>query len=178
MRHAHAPRLQDVAVRGRRAPPGQRVPRAGDSPRSPRRSRASSTASAPPCALATTAGARRRPTSRGSSATSSSSTPSAIPRRWALEEVTRFLSSLAVDGQVAASTQNQALSALLFLYRDPRGTESEGTEVEVRRRCLEGIDCVDPLESRRYAGQPIALSNSTSADIGKAQLCSNTGRTS
>ena len=33
-------------------------------------------------------------------------------------EVTRFLSSLAVDGHVAASTQNQALSALLFLYRE------------------------------------------------------------
>ncbi len=33
-------------------------------------------------------------------------------------EVTAFLSSLAVDGGVAASTQNQALSALLFLYRD------------------------------------------------------------
>jgi integron integrase len=33
-------------------------------------------------------------------------------------EVTRFLSSLAVDGRVAASTQNQALGALLFLYRD------------------------------------------------------------
>ena len=33
-------------------------------------------------------------------------------------EVTRFLTSLAVDGNVAASTQNQALSALLFLYRD------------------------------------------------------------
>ena len=33
-------------------------------------------------------------------------------------EVTRFLSSLAVEGEVAASTQNQALSALLFLYRD------------------------------------------------------------
>ena len=32
-------------------------------------------------------------------------------------EVTRFLSSLAVEGRVAASTQNQALSALLFLYR-------------------------------------------------------------
>src|ERR671919_2575715 len=31
-------------------------------------------------------------------------------------EVTRFLSSLATEGQVAASTQNQALSALLFLY--------------------------------------------------------------
>jgi integron integrase len=33
-------------------------------------------------------------------------------------EVTRFLTSLAVDGNVAASTQNQALSALLFLHRD------------------------------------------------------------
>jgi integron integrase len=33
-------------------------------------------------------------------------------------EVTRFLTWLAVDGRVAASTQNQALSALLFLYRE------------------------------------------------------------
>jgi integron integrase len=33
-------------------------------------------------------------------------------------EVTKFLTSLAVDGQVAASTQNQALSALLFLYKE------------------------------------------------------------
>ena len=33
-------------------------------------------------------------------------------------EVSKFLTSLAVDGQVAASTQNQALSALLFLYRN------------------------------------------------------------
>ena len=33
-------------------------------------------------------------------------------------ELTRYLSSLAVDGNVAASTQNQALSALLFLYRE------------------------------------------------------------
>lgn len=33
-------------------------------------------------------------------------------------DVTRFLTSLAVDGSVSASTQNQALSALVFLYRD------------------------------------------------------------
>ena len=33
-------------------------------------------------------------------------------------EITRFLTSLAVEGRVAASTQNQALSALLFLYRE------------------------------------------------------------
>ena len=33
-------------------------------------------------------------------------------------EVTRFLTSLAVRDRVAASTQNQALNALLFLYRE------------------------------------------------------------
>jgi integron integrase len=33
-------------------------------------------------------------------------------------EVTRFLTHLAVDAHVSASTQNQALSAVLFLYRD------------------------------------------------------------
>jgi integron integrase len=33
------------------------------------------------------------------------------------DEINAFLSSLATDGRVAASTQNQALSALLFLYR-------------------------------------------------------------
>ncbi len=33
-------------------------------------------------------------------------------------EVSRFLTSLAVDRRVAASTQNQALAALLFLYKD------------------------------------------------------------
>ena len=33
-------------------------------------------------------------------------------------EVTAFLTSLAMHSKVAASTQNQALSALLFLYRE------------------------------------------------------------
>ena len=33
-------------------------------------------------------------------------------------EVTRFLSSLATENRVSASTQNQALSALLFLYQE------------------------------------------------------------
>jgi integrase len=32
-------------------------------------------------------------------------------------EIIQFLSSLAIEGRVAASTQNQALRALLFLYR-------------------------------------------------------------
>jgi integron integrase len=39
------------------------------------------------------------------------------PREMGADEVTAFLSHLAVQGRVAASTQNQALSALLFLYR-------------------------------------------------------------
>lgn len=38
------------------------------------------------------------------------------PRVMGGAEVERFLTALAVEGRVAASTQNQALSALLFLY--------------------------------------------------------------
>jgi len=40
------------------------------------------------------------------------------PRDLGGAEVAAFLTHLAVDGQVAASTQNQALAALLFLYRE------------------------------------------------------------
>jgi integron integrase len=40
-------------------------------------------------------------------------------------EIRDFLSHLAVEGQVAASTQNQAFSALLFLFRDLLGREIE-----------------------------------------------------
>src|SRR2546427_6414598 len=40
------------------------------------------------------------------------------PRQLGEGDVTRFLTSLAVDRRVSASTQNQALSALVFLYRD------------------------------------------------------------
>jgi integron integrase len=39
------------------------------------------------------------------------------PLEMAEEEINVFLTSLAVDGPVSASTQTQALSALLFLYR-------------------------------------------------------------
>jgi integron integrase len=40
-----------------------------------------------------------------------------------VEEIRQFLSHLANEGQVSASTQNQALSALLFLYREVLGVE-------------------------------------------------------
>ncbi|MCI0408723.1 MAG: integron integrase, partial [Acidobacteria bacterium] len=40
------------------------------------------------------------------------------PAEMGAAEITRFLSSLAIDAKVSASTQNQAMSALLFLYRE------------------------------------------------------------
>ncbi len=40
------------------------------------------------------------------------------PREMGAAEVESFLTHLAVDGKVAASTQNQAKSALLFLYKE------------------------------------------------------------
>ena len=40
------------------------------------------------------------------------------PREMGAQELTAFLSHLAVQSNVAASTQNQALHAILFLYRD------------------------------------------------------------
>lgn len=45
------------------------------------------------------------------------------PREMGAREVEAFLTDLAVRGQVAASTQNQALAALLFLYREVLGVE-------------------------------------------------------
>lgn len=49
-------------------------------------------------------------------------------------EVTRYLSSLATAGRVAASTQNQALSALLFLYREVLQIEMPWLDDIVRAR--------------------------------------------
>jgi len=49
-------------------------------------------------------------------------------------EITGFLSSLAVDRHVSASTQNQALSALLFLYREVLRREVAWLEDLVRAK--------------------------------------------
>jgi integron integrase len=40
------------------------------------------------------------------------------PKEMGVDEIRRYLSHLATDGHVAASTQNVALAALLFLYRE------------------------------------------------------------
>jgi len=48
------------------------------------------------------------------------------PAEMGAPEVAQFPSFLAVEGKVAASTQNQALSALLFLYRYVRFAVARG----------------------------------------------------
>jgi integron integrase len=49
-------------------------------------------------------------------------------------EITAFLTSLAVRGRVSASTQNQALAALLFLYRQVLGADPGWLDGIVRAR--------------------------------------------
>ncbi len=49
-------------------------------------------------------------------------------------EIRRFLTALAVQRQVSASTQSQALAALLFLYRDVLGRDPGWIEDVVRAR--------------------------------------------
>ncbi|MFN9646554.1 MAG: phage integrase N-terminal SAM-like domain-containing protein [Cyanobacteriota bacterium] len=57
------------------------------------------------------------------------------PREMGSAEVNAFLTHLAVDLHVSASTQNQALAALLFLYREllERDLDLEGV-VRARKR--------------------------------------------
>ena len=56
------------------------------------------------------------------------------PREMGGAEVEMFLTHLAVRGNVAASTQNQALSALLFLYRKVLGVDLPWMENVVRAK--------------------------------------------
>ena len=56
------------------------------------------------------------------------------PRDMGAVEVESFLSTLATRGQVAAGTQNQALAALLFLYREVLSIELPWMETMVRAK--------------------------------------------
>lgn len=56
------------------------------------------------------------------------------PRDMGVVEVEGFLSTLAVEGKVAAGTQNQALSALLFLYREVLSIELPWMDTVVRAK--------------------------------------------
>ncbi len=56
------------------------------------------------------------------------------PRELGATHVEAFLTGLAVEGHVAASTQNQALSAILFLYRDVLGMKLAWMDDVVRAK--------------------------------------------
>jgi site-specific recombinase XerD len=68
-------------------------------------------------------------------------------------EITQFLSALAVQRNVAASTQNQALSALLFLYRNVLEQELPWLEDVVRARKPERLPVVLTRDTRMYLHQ-------------------------
>lgn len=64
------------------------------------------------------------------------------PKDMAEGEVNAFLTHLAVDHKVAASTQNQALAALLFLYRDVLGRHALDLAAFVRAKRPQRIPVV------------------------------------
>jgi integron integrase len=73
------------------------------------------------------------------------------PRNLAPADVRSFLSNLATEGKVAAATQNQALAALLFLYRD------------VLRSPLPWLDGIE--RAKRPARLPVVLTRDEVARV-------------
>jgi len=61
-------------------------------------------------------------------------------------EIEAFLSSLAVQGNVSASTQRQALNAIIFLYRDVLDIPVEGE--------------IEPIKARRHRHLPVVMTQS------------------
>ena len=64
------------------------------------------------------------------------------PRDMGASEVEAFLTDLAVNGKVSASTQTQALSALLFLYRDVLGIDLPWMDGLVRAKPSQRVPMV------------------------------------
>ncbi len=63
--------------------------------------------------------------------------------------MTGYLSHLATNRQVSASTQNQAFSAILFLYRDVLGRELAGLDQTPRARLPVRLPVVLPVRRWR-----------------------------
>ena len=61
-------------------------------------------------------------------------------------EIEAFLSSLAVRGNVSASTQRQALNAIIFLYSDVLNIPVEGE--------------IEPVKARRHRHLPVVMTQS------------------
>jgi len=95
------------------------------------------------------------------------------PRELGDREVAGFLTTLAVDAKVSASTQNQALAALLFLYREVLGIPIAVGEHAVRAKrgrrlpevmtrsevaaVIDGLDGVPKLAARLLYGAGLRI---------------------
>lgn len=70
------------------------------------------------------------------------------------QEITAFLTHLAVGKHVAPSTQNQALSAILFLYKEVLEQELDWMDGMVRAKRAQRIpEVLSPEQVRRLIGQ-------------------------
>jgi integron integrase len=85
------------------------------------------------------------------------------PATLGAQEVTAFLSHLAVQGHVAASTQNQALAALLFLYQHVLGVKLPWLDEVVRAKRPQRLPVV---LSREEVRQVLGRLNGTYRLIG------------
>lgn len=74
------------------------------------------------------------------------------PRDMGAAELELFLSDLAVQGRVSASTQNQALNAIVFLYRDVLELELGRIEAVRARRPKRLPTVLAPLEVAQVLG--------------------------
>lgn len=76
------------------------------------------------------------------------------PAKMGEPEITAFLSELATRRKVSAATQNQALSAILFLYRNVLGRELEWMEGIARAKRRQSVPVVlSRDEVRRLLGE-------------------------
>jgi len=119
------------------------------------------------------------------------------PRELDGADVRRFLSQLATVGNVSASTQNQALSAILFLYREVLGSPLAHVEDVVRakrprrlpvvltrdevRAVLEHLDGIPRLVATLLYGAGLRLNEALSLrvkdlDFGQGQLLVRDGK--
>lgn len=93
-----------------------------------------------------------------------------LPDEMGKKEIEAFLTHLAVDRQVAASTQNQALSAILFLYQKVLGHELDWLDSVTRAKRQKRLPVV---LSRMEARQILAHIQGTNGII--ARLLYGTG---
>ena len=86
------------------------------------------------------------------------------PAEMGIPEIESFLTDLAVNEKVAASTQNQALSALLFLYKEVLQIELDGKiQASARqsspapaRRFIQGRDSPPPGGNERRSSPDVS----------------------